>query len=340
MRVVLSVAAALLALCAQGSELRSEVRERVALHSSVTATQATAVVEGELVRLGLGKLDYNGSLHGDDWPLLYASCAGNQQSPVDLPSYDTVMSEGEPINLRNGLAPNNLSSLEALSVDWPAGAAIASNNGYTLIVASTSSGINRTTGSNHLAYAADRSISTEGIVWVLENLHFHWGNATDGGGSEHLVQGKAFDAEGHFYHYNSKYGSLLNAKQHEDGLFVITLFFELSESSNKGLSPIIDMLPALKGPGVNVTIDVDLTEILAPDTDLARYVAYGGSITTPGCFQTATFAVLDQVAPISAQQLAAFQAVPLPGSAGHNTREVQPANGRRFFTTRSVWTAP
>lgn len=44
-RVALSVAATLLALCAHGSELRSEVRERLAL------------VEGELVRLGLGKLD-------------------------------------------------------------------------------------------------------------------------------------------------------------------------------------------------------------------------------------------------------------------------------------------
>ncbi len=49
---------------------------------------------------------------------------------------------------------------------------------------------------------------------------------------------------------------MVNAEQHEDGLFVITLFFQLSESSNKGLSPIIGMLPALTGPGVNVTIDV------------------------------------------------------------------------------------
>jgi hypothetical protein len=29
--------------------------------------------------------------------------------------------------------------------------------------------------------------------------------------------------EAHFYHYNTKYGSVINAKQFQDGLFVIGL---------------------------------------------------------------------------------------------------------------------
>jgi carbonic anhydrase len=292
----------------------------------------------ELLRRNL--LDYNGSLHGQDWAKLYPGCAGNQQSPVNLPSLSTVISKGQPINLRSGLTPNNLSSLEALSPDWPAGAAIAVNNGYSVQVVSTGSGVNRTTGSNHLAYAADRSISSAGESYTLEHVHFHWNNASESGGSEHLVEGVAYDMEAHFYHYNTKYGSVINAKQFQDGLFVIGLLFKLSASNNNGLLPITNVLPSLTSPTVNMTINVSMIDILAPGTDLSKYVAYGGSITTPGCYQTATFAVLDQVAPISAQQLAAFRAMPLAGSAGHNTRAVQPANGRRFFSTQSVWTAP
>ncbi len=53
----------------------------------------------ELVRRA--PLDYNGTLHGDDWPQFYASCAGNQQSPVNLASLSWVMSEGKLVNLES-----------------------------------------------------------------------------------------------------------------------------------------------------------------------------------------------------------------------------------------------
>ncbi len=283
---------------------------------------------------------YDGRLHGEDWPEEWVACGGNQQSPISLPSFASVVANGAEIDLRNGPADNGLHTLEALALSWPAGNATLLSNGYTVQAVSTGSGVDRTAGPHHLAYAADRSYSTLGENYTLDHVHMHWSNSSEGEslGSEHDIEGQSFVMEAHFVHYNSKYASVAAAAGNADGLFVVGTFFNLSDTPNAGLAPIVDAIPALLNTSVRIAASLNFTDILAPGVDLAKYVAYGGSLTSPGCYQTVTFALLADIAPISAAQLAAFRA--LPGLSFANWREMQKRNGRRFFTTDSVWTSP
>jgi carbonic anhydrase len=283
---------------------------------------------------------YNGKLHGEDWPEEWVGCGGASQSPVNLPTFAQIMKDGTEINLSNsapGADNANLTKLEKLALSWPAGLAYAHSNGYTVQAVSTGTGVTRTTGLNHLAYASDRSYDTNGENYTLDHIHFHWGTAAQGNnvGSEHFSGNKSFPMEGHFVHYNTKYGSVAAAAGQLDGLFVIGTFFSLSKIANAGLAPIVAAIPGLVDTKVKTNMTLDFAKILSPAVDFAKYVAYGGSLTSPGCFQTVTFAILDAPAPISQAQLDAFRN--LPGVNSSNWRELQPIHGRRFFTaTQSI----
>ena len=56
-------------------------------------------------------------------------------------------------------------------------------------------------------------------------MHAHWGKK-DGGGSEHTIDGKQYDAELHIVHYNDKYGDPSQAVDKPDGLAVLGMFLK------------------------------------------------------------------------------------------------------------------
>ncbi len=63
--------------------------------------------------------------------------------------------------------------------------------------------------------------------YLLEQYHCHWGSS-EGKGSEHTVDGKAFDGELHLVHWNkSKYKSFQEAAGHSDGLAVLGVFLKV-----------------------------------------------------------------------------------------------------------------
>ena len=61
--------------------------------------------------------------------------------------------------------------------------------------------------------------------YQLAQFHAHWGGE-NARGSEHTVDGKAFSAELHLVHYNTKYGDLGTAVDKPDGLAVLGMFIK------------------------------------------------------------------------------------------------------------------
>lgn len=57
-------------------------------------------------------------------------------------------------------------------------------------------------------------------VYVLEQLHFHWG-------AEHTVDGSRDPLELHLVHYNNQYANFSVAAQHENGIAVVSVLFKV-----------------------------------------------------------------------------------------------------------------
>lgn len=64
--------------------------------------------------------------------------------------------------------------------------------------------------------------------YVLEGLHFHWGNRNNMG-SEHIFNDVRFPLEMHVIHRNRKYGDVAEALNHGDGLAVLAFFYQVGE---------------------------------------------------------------------------------------------------------------
>ena len=63
--------------------------------------------------------------------------------------------------------------------------------------------------------------------YILAQFHFHWGSRR-GQGSEHTINGKAYDAELHLVHYKSSYDSFAAAfdAARPDSLAVVGIFLQ------------------------------------------------------------------------------------------------------------------
>lgn len=57
-------------------------------------------------------------------------------------------------------------------------------------------------------------------VYILEQMHFHWS-------AEHTVDGVRDPLELHLVHYNNQYANFSEATQHENGIVVVAVLFEV-----------------------------------------------------------------------------------------------------------------
>lgn len=62
--------------------------------------------------------------------------------------------------------------------------------------------------------------------YVLEGLHFHWGD-TNNQGSEHIFNDVQYPLEMHIIHKNKKYKTVAEALEYRDGLSVLGFFFQV-----------------------------------------------------------------------------------------------------------------
>lgn len=261
--------------------------------------------------LGLG-WNYDGSdgeLGPTDWKYNYSACGLNAQSPINI-----VTSSAVPISSSltfSGYDKNSSSNFKV------------TNNGHSIQ-------INVNAGST----ISVRSSQLNG-TYVLEQFHFHWGDA-NGVGSEHSMNGAFYPLEIHFVHYNSdKYSNVSQAASANDSsaLLVIGVLATIA-NSNQVPSATIDSLVKLYDEvhyGTNQTVMSPFPlQNLLPCVNSAVYT-YSGSLTTPGCAEVVNWNVFGQPIYISNTQLTKFRE--LVGSdpneeLNHNFRPTQPLNGR------------
>lgn len=62
--------------------------------------------------------------------------------------------------------------------------------------------------------------------YVLEGLHFHWGNRNNMG-SEHIFNDIRYPLEMHIIHRNRKYANVSEALKYGDGLTVLAFFYQV-----------------------------------------------------------------------------------------------------------------
>ncbi|XP_046351465.2 uncharacterized protein LOC124131963 isoform X2 [Haliotis rufescens] len=227
-------------------------------------------------RNGGGDLSHHWSYKGEagpaNWSLLYPTCSGTRQSPVNIQDRNIIYQELPPFRFNN--------------FDGSRTAFRLTNNGHTASI----------------SIFGNMSVEGGGLdgQYNTAELHFHWGSSNNLG-SEHSINGRKYPLEMHIVSYATKYGSLSNAMRFRDGLAVLGTFFDVTRE-NPYFRPIEDGLIRAKYAG-NYTdlLSVNLLGLIPADT--SRYYRYYGSLTTPPCHQSVMWTLFEDVQYISPYQI-------------------------------------
>jgi carbonic anhydrase len=111
----------------------------------------------------------------------------------------------------------------------------------------------------------------------------------------------------HLVHYNQKYGSLIRARDHKDGIVVLTVFLELGNEANIGLEPLMKVLPKITHFNSSAVIHERLLIDKMLPFDRNLFYRYKGSLTTPPCSESVTFILFANPIKISHFQVNFFR---------------------------------
>lgn len=174
-------------------------------------------------------------------------------------------------------------------------------------------------------------VFNKSAMYDVDHLHFHWGARNDRG-SEHVLNSIRFPMEMHIVHRKRDYGSYAEALNHEDGVAVVAVFFQLQEEENEKLNPIVKHLPAVKWPGTEVKLNDSFTlaSLIPGNVDL--YYVYKGSLTTPPCSEVVTWLIFPTTVPISFKQISKFRTLSNgEASLVDNFRQLQHLRKRKIY---------
>ncbi|XP_073248653.1 carbonic anhydrase 2-like [Porites lutea] len=174
------------------------------------------------------------------------------------------------------------------------------------------------------------------ILHILHQFHFHFG-CNSSVGSEHRVDGKHFAAEMHLVFYNSLYETFQKAVSKHDGLAVVGVFVQVDGKFSEWMEKIAVSLKNIKRPnGIRyhlgdsiplASLIPDLASVNAP------YFTYKGSLTTPPCYESVQWIVLENPISVTESQLEIMRT--LTSKDGNhlcnNFRPVKPLNGRKLL---------
>ncbi|RWS07471.1 carbonic anhydrase-related protein 10-like protein, partial [Dinothrombium tinctorium] len=172
--------------------------------------------------------------------------------------------------------------------------------------------------------------------YTFHSIYMHFGR-TDSAGSEHHIAKSPFPAELQIIGYNSDlYQNMSEASNKANGLVAIALLMQLGNSSNMELRLLTSLVYNIRFRGQSVAIKSLSVRELVPDLDF--YMTYEGSLTIPGCQETATWIIINKPIFITRQQLYALRKL-MQGESeapkaplGNNFRPIQPLN-HRFVRT-------
>jgi carbonic anhydrase len=215
------------------------------------------------------------------WGELYATCKGQEQSPINIDSVSAV-----------GFSP------PPFVFSYPATADFTlRNNGHSSEMRVTS---------------PSASVTGGGLAgkYILEQFHVHWGK-TNAVGSEHTLNGKQFPMEIHFVHYNEKFAnvSMAVASGERRALAVLGVFVDVADGRmGKDIGIIARMLKSIPFRGDQVTVkEISLLNLFP--ASWSKLYRYDGSLTTPTCNEVVVWTVFNDPIFISAEYLALFRSL-------------------------------
>jgi carbonic anhydrase len=213
----------------------------------------------------------------------YAECGGTEQSPLDLKDAPTV------------------STLTAISFNYPSSSFSVANNGHTIQA-------NYVSGSGS-------SISYNGTTYNLVQFHFHQP-------SEHKIDGENARMEVHLVHQAA-----------DKSYLVIGILVRVTDdaTANPVISTVLSSVPS---SGVQLSA----AGLLPPNPTTLQYYTYPGSLTTPPCTQGITWVVLKDPITTTQAQINTFKE---EYNAEHpdNNRGLQPLHDRTIEKS-PVFTSP
>lgn len=190
--------------------------------------------------------------------------------------------------------------------------------------------------------------------YLLKEFLFHFG-CCDTAGSEHTIDGNTYPIELHMVFWdNINYESFELAAQGEDGLAVVAVLYELpmakksSTPPNVSLEKIAQLLNNIVDENSKYVVTQstaihieDLAPLLVSPDVTDRFYKYKGSLTTPGCYESVTWFVMNSHPQITEKELQAFRNLksskahvqgPNAGRMCNNFRNTMPMNGRQIHS--------
>ncbi|GAB1859234.1 Carbonic anhydrase 3 isoform X1 [Camponotus japonicus] len=238
---------------------------------------------------------YWGKNGPENWPGICTT--GKKQSPIDISTKDAIKINFGPVNFGR----YDMSFY-----------ATVKNNGHTVEIK---------------LHGVPPYISGANLqsAYIFEQMHFHWG-------AEHTVDGLRGPLELHLVHYDKQYANVSIAAQHENGIVVVSVLFELSKHDNPQLKSIVKATREVSYKvGKSTTIQAKLIPSKLLPKDRAYYY-YQGSLTTPACEESVLWFVLMKRCTVSTAQINVFKR--LIGDHGRltfNNRPTQELNGRKVY---------
>lgn len=223
---------------------------------------------------------YRGGSGPSFWGNIAAFCNGRRQSPINIETASVTREAWAPFSFMNyDTAPRRMR---------------VKNNGHSAQV--------------EIDAAEAPRIDDGGLggQYIFAQFHFHWGNDSSQG-SEHTINGVRYPMELHLVHYKAEYIDIGTAIGKDDGLAVLGIMFEISQTDNPAFTPIVNALSQVAGAGLVIDVDglYPLSAFLPRNREV--FYRYLGSLTTPTCNEVVTWTLFDQAVPISENQMSAFR---------------------------------
>lgn len=276
----------------------------------------------------------------ETWWIYYPSASGGMQSPIDIQT-EEVLWDPELTHNKLQICYSRPARPPSSDDEDQEGGASGGKETLTLVNTGNTARINIGNASSYICGGPCRDHS-----FVLEQIHLHWGE-DDGEGSEHLINSHTFAAELHLVHWNEDlYDSYEEAVKREDGIVIIAVFVKISEErSNRGLLCMADVVEdiAYREQSASLSSSLETKAFLPEDT--SKYWTYKGSFTTPPCFETVTWIIMQESIPVTSRTLSRFRELKsycenevrpdeeFDGLIGRNCRPLQPAGTRRIYTS-------
>jgi len=305
-------------------------RSDLSAHCLIAFVAAVATVKGE------SPINYN--FGGSTWTGVCQT--GTRQSPIDLASSAVTPMSLSPLNLTYEdtnswtmwASLNYIEVAEMVSMSKIRTDSSTAGNGITM---------------DAYGYTMTGD-SAAGMYVPLNQYHFH-------SPSENTINGVNYPLEMHMVH--KLYSNTANATGTLIVATVVAIMFRLDQ--NDVANPFVDQL--LSGPlsssqyqrSMNSTQSTLLTDqstqfslmtSVFNQTGCAKYYAFNGSLTTPGCTEGINWRVLATPLKISRTQLKTFMdvlAMRQGGSArGGDNRDVQPRNARTIMLATDMKDMP